>query len=203
MPSIAITGSIGSGKSSVLSALGIILQNRLAAPVYSADLENRRLLDQDPEVRSLICSHFSSSYYQENGNANRKLLFELISRDPVARKTLESILHPRLQSIWKPLAERFRNNREYYFFAEIPLLFEKELEVFFDKTIVVGCSNEVRRERLCRLRSLTATEASAWLTMQAPQEIKIAQADHLIWNDGSEFQLHQQIHLLASSFLSS
>lgn len=203
MPSLAITGTIGSGKSTLLHGLGSRLGNQLGAPPYSADLQNRRLLDLDPEVKALICSEFGASFYQEDGTANRKLLFDLISRDSSARATLESILHPRLRAVWKTLAERFRESREYYFLAEIPLLFEKDLEVFFDKTIVVGCSDGIRRERLQRLRSLTTAEASAWLTMQVPQETKIARADHLLWNDGSEYQLHHQIDLLASFLLQS
>ncbi len=199
MPSLAITGTIGSGKSYLLHTLGALL----GAKVFSADEENRRLLDHDDEVKSLIHAHFGQNSYLKDGTANRKALFELISHDTGARKLLESILHPRLQALWKPQAETFRHTSTSYFLAEIPLLYEKGLEVFFDKTIVIGCSDSVRRARLQGLRSLTTADSAAWLKMQIPQDIKVARADYLLWNDGTESQLLRQTHLLASHFLNA
>lgn len=199
MPALAITGTIGSGKSLVLRTLGDLLK----AKIFSADEENRRLLDNDPEVKHLILSSLGKGCYKEDGSANRKVLFDLVSHDPMARNTLESILHPRLQALWKPLAETFCEKPDCYFLAEIPLLYEKKLEAFFDKTIVVGCSDSVRQERLQRLRSLTTTELAAWMKMQAPQDTKVTKAHYFLWNDGSEAQLLKQTHILASHLLAS
>jgi dephospho-CoA kinase len=178
-----------------------VLGASLGAPSFSADEENRRLLDHDPEVRSLISSHLGNACYQPDGRADRKAIFERISNAPGARDTLESILHPRIEALWRPLAERFKTDPKMFFLAEIPLLFEKRLQHCFDKTIVVGCSETVRRERLQRFRSLSAAETSAWLTMQISQDTKIAAADYLLWNDGNESQLRQQIQHFASRLL--
>ena len=197
MPALAITGTIGSGKSLVLASL----KNLLRAEIYSADEENRRLLDTDPEVKRLILSRLGSSCYREDGTADRKVLFDIIRSMPEARTALEEILHPRLAERWKPQAKHFSQSTKEFFIAEIPLLFEKHLEVFFDKTVVVGCSDSVRRERLLQTRSLTVKETAAWSDMQEPQKSKIARADHLIWNDGSKAMLHGQTHLLATLFL--
>lgn len=196
MPALALTGSIGSGKSLVLRELGRLLQ----AVTFSADEENRRLLDEDEEVKKLIETQLGKTFYRQTGHADRKALFNLISKDISARKKLESILHPRLQALWKPNAEKFSRDAQNYFIAEIPLLYENQLEVFFDKAIVVGCSDQVRRERLQQARSLSATEAADWLKIQALQDSKVTKADHLLWNDGSLEMIHQQIALLASQF---
>jgi dephospho-CoA kinase len=197
MPSLAITGTIGSGKSLVLRMLGELL----GAETFSADEANKRLLHEDTEVKELLLSNFGSGCYLEDGSVDRKFLFNLITKNTKVRGILESILHPRLQILWRPRAERFRTSADSYFLAEIPLLYEKGLELYFDKTIVVGCSDSIRQERLQRLRSLTAAEASAWLSMQASQEMKVSKSHYLLWNDGSEAQLLQQTHLLASHFL--
>lgn len=197
MPSLAITGTIGSGKSLVLRTLGELL----GAETFSADEENKRLLHEDLEVKELLLANFGSGCYPEGGSADRKFLFNLIRQNTKARGILESILHPRLQALWRPMAEKFRTSASSYFLAEIPLLYEKGLELYFDKTIVVGCSDSIRQERLQRLRSLTAAESSAWLSMQASQEMKVSKSHYLLWNDGSEAQLLQQTHLLASHFL--
>lgn len=194
MPALAITGSIGSGKSLVLRALGHLLH----AVTFSADEENRRILDEDLTVKHLIQNQFGESIYLQDGKADRKALFSLISQDSSARTILESILHPRLQALWKPLVEKFSHDPKSFFIAEIPLLYEKHLEVFFDKTIVVGCSDRIRSERLQQLRSISTTETAAWLNIQSSQDLKAIKADYLLWNDGSLDTTHQQINLLAS-----
>ena len=197
MPTIAITGTIGSGKSQVLQSLKI----HLKAETYSADDENSFLLDSDIEVKDLIIAHLGSSCYRKDGSADRRKISEIIRADIEARTTLEEILHPRLAAIWKPKSEHFRKSEKEFFIAEIPLLFEKHLEVFFDKTIVVGCSDSVRRARLLHTRSLPMTETAAWSNMQESQKSKIAKANHLLWNDGSLAMLHGQTQFLASHFL--
>lgn len=197
MPALAITGIIGTGKSAVLARLG----PRLGATVFSADAENRKLLDEDPSVKDLILSRFGPSSYLPDGGADRQWLFELINSDPGARTDLEQILHPRLEALWKPLAEAFRRSPEAFFVAEIPLLHEKGLTGFFDTTIVVGCSESVRSQRLQEQRSISREQAARWTALQYPQDLKIAAADHLLWNDGPLASLHLQIDFLATHLL--
>ncbi len=197
MPSLAITGIIGSGKSTVLKSLATLL----GAETFSADEENRRLLDEDVDVRQLLISLFGGSCYQPDGRADSEKLSEIIRHDQRARRKLEEILHPRLQECWKPRASQFRKSSKAFFIAEIPLLYENRLESFFDKTLVVGCSDFLRRERLFQFRSLTCAEAQSWENMQDSQESKIARTDYLLWNDGGNTALQQQLYLLASHLL--
>ena len=196
MPAIAITGTIGSGKSTALS----LLVQLLPSTVYDADLENRKLLDADTEVRALIRSAFGDSYFDAEGNPDRKRLFQLITSDESAKALLEGILHPRLEKIWKPLAQKAKGTKNDFFIAEIPLLYEKGLEQFFDRTILVACSESVRKKRLNLNRQLSHQETSAWLKNQTPQDKKIILADHLLWNDAStsalELQIRQVLPLL-------
>ncbi len=197
MPALAITGSIGSGKSLLLHSL----KSLLGAEIYSADEENRKLLDTDHEVKRLILSLFGSSCYRKDGTADRKVLFDIIRSEPEARSALQEILHPRLAAHWKPKAALFRKRSSAFFLAEIPLLFEHQLEVFFDKSIVVGCSDSTRTERLSMARSLNEMEIAAWAGMQESQNTKISKADFILWNDGLPASLHRQTHLLASRLL--
>ena len=197
MPALAITGTIGSGKSLALQSLKTVL----GAESYSADEENGRLLDHDAEVRNLITSSLGASCYLGNGEVDRQRISQIIRGDEAARTALENILHPRLAAIWKPKAERYRKCTGKFYIAEIPLLFEKHLEVFFDKIIVVGCSGSVRRERLLETRSLSPREIGEWSEIQESQESKIAKTDHLLWNDGSVIMLQRQTEFLASHFL--
>lgn len=193
MPSIAITGSIGSGKSLALKLLAQFLPSN----IYNADLENRKLLDHNEEVRDLIKKSFGDACFDNVGCPDRKYLFELITSDQSAKTLLEGILHPRLEKVWKPLSLAFKETENEFFIAEIPLLYEKGLEDFFDRVILVGCSDSVRKERLNLKRLLSHSETSAWLKNQTAQEQKILLADHLLWNDSSTSTLELQIrHLL-------
>jgi dephospho-CoA kinase len=194
MPSLALTGNIGSGKTAALDLLVSLIQDSgITALRFSADEENRTLLERDPEVRQLIRSSLGGDCYTPEGLPNRDTISLRISSDPQARITLEGILHPRLEKIWKPLAAAHRLPIQTFFVAEIPLLYEKGLSSFFDKVLVVGCSDSIRKERLLKSRSVSAAKANEWLALQQPQNDKISQADHLLWNDGTVDTLSRQI----------
>ena len=194
MPSLALTGNIGSGKTAALDLLVSLIQDSgITALRFSADEENRTLLERDPEVRQLIRSSLGGDCYTPEGLPNRETISLRISSDPQARKTLEGILHPRLEKIWKLLAAAHRLPIQTFFVAEIPLLYEKGLSSFFDKVLVVGCSDSIRKERLLKSRSVSAAKANEWLALQQPQNDKISQADHLLWNDGTVDTLSRQI----------
>ncbi len=199
MPSLAITGLIGSGKSEVL--LG--LTQALDGTSFSADAENSRLLDGDASVREEIVRCLGGSCYDEAGRADRKFLRELIGRDQSARTTLEGILHPRIEEVWKPLALSCHKPEKVWFLAEIPLLYEKDLAHYFDAVIVVACDDAIRHHRLVTRRSLTSSQATHWLALQQSQESKISRADHLIWNDGPPLSLTAQISRLAATLQGS
>ena len=194
MPSLAITGNLGSGKSALLSDLsGHLRQQGFQVASYSADDENRRLLEKDEEVRNQIASSLGKECLDSRGLPDRIKLAAFVSTNQGARKVLEGIMHPRLESLWRPLAKRHGGKKSSFFVAEIPLLYEKELSGYFDSVVVIGCSDVIRRSRLKTNRSISNDQADRWLFIQQTQEQKIALADHLIWNDGSPESLTRQL----------
>jgi dephospho-CoA kinase len=204
MPSLAITGNLGSGKSTALDLISSVLIGA-GHPVtrFSADEKNRRLLDENHEIQALIRNTFGDACFTAGGMINRAFLFERITTDPKSKTTLEEILHPILEALWRPIAEEFRSQDDRFFLAEIPLLFEKGLDRFFSRTVVVACSETIRRERLQQGRSLPPEKVTAWLALQQGQEHKISKATHLLWNDGTPDCLKRQISLLFSNVFSS
>jgi dephospho-CoA kinase len=197
MPSLAITGTLGSGKSVLLHA--VIKQLALQGfhvTSYSADEENRRLLQEDKEVSNEIGYAFGKEYLDPQGLPDRVKLATLISMDLGARKILEGIMHPRLESLWRPLAEQHNREKSSFFVAEIPLLYEKGLSVYFNTVLVVGCSDGIRKSRLKDNRSISNSQAEQWLSIQQSQDQKITLADHLFWNDGSPESMNRQVSQL-------
>jgi len=202
MPSLAITGTIGSGKTVALDFVVSLLKEAGFSSIrFSADEENRRLLTTDAETKQLVINLLGTESFRADGEPDREMIFRSISANSETRTNLEKILHPRLERIWKPLAESHRSSAKAFFVAEIPLLYEKSLEGFFDKVLVVGCSDPQRKERLLTNRSVKSEKANEWLSLQQSQEEKLSKADHLLWNDGTLDSLKQQIQTLLQSYL--
>ena len=78
--------------------------------------------------------------------------------------------------------------------AEVPLLFETGWEKYFDRTVVVTCSEEIAIQRMMEERNYTLEEAKARLSMQIPAEKQIAMADKVIYNEGDLKELDSQIN---------
>lgn len=197
MPSLAITGTIGSGKSLLLHAvIEQLTRKGIRVTSYSADEENRRLLQEDKEVCTKIGCAFGKAYLDPQGLPDRVKLATLISKDLDARKILEGIMHPRLESVWRPLAEQHHGEKSSFFVAEIPLLYEKRTSAYFNTVLVVGCSDGIRKSRLNNKRSISNSQAEQWLSIQQSQDQKIPLADHLFWNDGSPESMNRQVSQL-------
>ena len=202
MPSLALTGTIGSGKTSALELIVSGLQaSGIPAIHFSADEENRRLLAMDSDVKDRITSLLGPAAYTPDGKPDRETIFKAIVTKPKTKEKLEEILHPRLEQIWKPLAQQHHSPSDAFFVAEIPLLYEKELDRFFDKVLVVACSHSKRKDRLMKVRSITPEKSEEWTALQLPQDEKISQANHLFWNDGSSDALKHQVQTFLQTFI--
>jgi dephospho-CoA kinase len=202
MPSLALTGTIGSGKTSALELIVSGLQAS-GIPVihFSADEENRRLLAMDPDVKDRIISLLGPTAFTPDGQPDREIISRAIVTEPKTKEKLEEILHPRLEQIWKPLAQQHHFPSDAFFVAEIPLLYEKGLDRFFDKVLVVACSHSKRKDRLMKVRSITPEKSEEWTALQLPQDEKISQANHLFWNDGSSDALKHQVQTFLQTFI--
>lgn len=204
MPSIAITGTYGSGKSLAASLLMRKLESMdLKVTSYSADTHNRLLLEQDPQARLKITERFGKDVLGPSGIPDRLKLGEMIRQDDAARKDLEEIMHPLLRDKWLTECMSMRGGSGRFFLAEIPLLFERNLATHFDTSITVGCSEDNRRRRISASRGIDANTIHAWISIQLPEAEKILLADHLLWNDGPTETLSRQIDLLAETLIAA
>ncbi len=197
MPTIGITGGIGSGKS--------FFTRRLAAhlggtPTIDADLVSRGLLVSDPDARAAVRERFGPGMFTEAGAVNREALREIIFADPAARRDLEGILHPRVRRRWLEwVQDGLRERPGRALLVEIPLLYETGAESHFDRVIVVACRPETQERRLRETRGLPIEVARRIITSQFPAAEKIRRADHVAWNDADDpAPLERQAELLAA-----
>jgi len=196
MPGIGITGGIATGKSTVARRLLETVGNAVAADLFDADFEARRLTDTDFVVQEKIKSAFGAQVFDSEGNLARDRLRELVFHDASARKTLESILHPRIREAWTS-----RTRGERLLLADIPLLYETGAEPYFDRIIVTACSRASQTQRLVQGRQLSEAIALQMIQAQMPIEEKIKRADYLVWTDCPTEITEKQVHRIGSEII--
>ena len=198
MATLAITGGIGSGKSTFTQAFAAAL----GVEAFDADVCARRLLAEDLSVAAEVRAAFGAGVFDAQGRPARAALREIVfAEDPTPRRALEAILHPRVRDAWRNwLDTRLQKSPDAAWLVEIPLLYETGAETFFDGVIVVGCSLATQLSRLTDQRRLPETTARRIIASQWELSEKIRRCDHLVWNDGAESGLRAQAERCARYF---
>jgi dephospho-CoA kinase len=171
MIKVALTGSIGMGKSTVARMF-----ERAGVPVFDADAEVRRLQSEGGALVDAIGQRFPGSV--TDGILDRARLAKIVLEDPAKLQALEALVHPRVQAARERFIDQHRDAPIALF--EIPLLFETGGEAGFDKVIVVSVPAEVQRERVLARAGMTEEKLSAILKRQVADEEKRARADFVV-----------------------
>jgi dephospho-CoA kinase len=184
---VALTGNVGSGKSTVAQRWA-----ELGVPVVSADELSRQAVAPGSEGLRAVVDAFGEHVLAADGSLDRTRMREIVFGDEGARERLEGIVHP---VVWR-LRERWLREREAegaeLVVSEIPLLFETGREREFDAVVFVDASEEVRLRRLVQGRELAPDEARRMIAAQAPPGPKRDRAHHVISNDGTLEDLHRE-----------
>lgn len=189
---IALTGGIGCGKSTALTAF-----RNHHFTTLSADALGHEILSGSAAV-DFVVKHFGEDCAPA-GVIDRARLAEIVFSDARAREDLEAFMHPRIENAWKERAQAAEARGENCV-VEIPLLFEKQLECAFDCTLCLACSEAVQLERLEK-RGLPREQALSRMAAQLPLDEKIRRADYCLFNDGSPEFLEAQIQFFITEFL--
>lgn len=152
---IAITGGIGSGKSSVLQILG-----EMGYPIFSCDAIYREIIDTPAYIQK-IKEFFPNSIVE--GKIDRKRLAGEIFGNKEKLALLNSIAHP---LIMEQLLKRMDECASETVFAEVPLLFEGNYENLFDTTIVVIRNKEQRVQSVIDRDQVSLEEVKARISSQ-------------------------------------
>lgn len=169
---IGLTGSLGSGKSTVLKIF-----EQLGARTISADAVVHDLLE-DEEIKKELKAMFGQEIFDNDGQIDRKKLAQLVFSDQEARKRLEELLHP---LVYERVNDFYQEQPQGITVAEIPLLFETGSQSRFHKVITVYTTPEISVKRL-KARGMTPDEIEARLKSQLPIETKLEKADFIIDN---------------------
>jgi len=179
---IGITGSIGSGKSSVsniLIELGFIVLN--------ADSISKELLQTNQKLKEKIIKQFGANAY-EGGTLNKKYLAEKVFSNEGEVRKINAIVHPEVKKRITSLADDYLQNMDMVF-AEAALIYEADMENIFDYIILVTASEEKRMQRKIKFENYSEDEFAKRNQNQIPDDEKKKRADFIIENNGSPEEL--------------
>ncbi|MCE5236312.1 MAG: dephospho-CoA kinase [Clostridiaceae bacterium] len=189
---IGLTGSIGSGKSTVAKRL-----KERGAHVLDADAFSRAETDLGAEGLREIVSAFGESVLLENGELDRRKLAEAIFSSEEKRLKLNAILHPRILSAMRARAESIlRSDPKAVVVYDVPLLIETGEHSRVDRVWLVTADDETRVARIVARDHCTADEAKARIAAQMPQAEKLAYADEVIENGNDLSALYARVDAL-------
>lgn len=191
MKTVALTGNVASGKSTVARVWA-----DAGVPVVSADELARTAVAPGSPGFAAVVDTFGDEVVAADGTLDRGALRARIVAEPAERRLLEQIVHPIVRQLRDAAFRRHAAAGAPLVVAEIPLLFETGTEGEFDVVVVVDAPASERERRLVEDRGMEADEARALMETQgAPAEKRVA-ADHVIDNRGSVTELESRARQL-------
>lgn len=188
---IALTGGIGSGKSTVARRW-----MELGATEIDADLLAREVVNPGSIGLQKVVEAFGSSVLAADGSLNRSALAQLVFTSDSNRKKLEAILHPLIQDL---ALERVADLSGVVVYT-IPLFVESNSKLKFDKVVAISCDEAVRVQRLVQKRGMTESEARSRVAAQATDQQREAVADLVIDSNCSLEELLQRADAALKNF---
>ena len=181
---VALTGGIGSGKSTV----GQIFED-LGAIVTDSDQLARDVVERGTNGFDQIITAFGDEVLK-NGDLNRAALGELVFKDPAKRKQLEQITHPLIRKAFSKIVESSKGDSIVV--NQIPLLVESNHDYKFDHVITISASEDVRIERLLK-RGMNLNQIKQRLQAQSTDAQREQISDSIIRNDKSQTELLPEV----------
>lgn len=188
-PTVGLTGGIACGKSTVAR----MFREDHAIPVVDADLLAREVVAPGSDGLKAVIDAFGSEFLDATGGLDRAKMGALVFDDPEKRKLLNSIVHPRIAAAGMQAMQALQSDPAPCLIYEAALLVENELQKMFGALVVVSLQPEVQLQRLMARDSSTAAEARSRIDSQLPLAEKVAVADWVIDNGGTEADTRRRV----------
>jgi dephospho-CoA kinase len=170
---LGVTGGIGSGKTSVCRVF-----NSLGIPVFSADQEAKRIMENDKSIISSLNAIAGKNLYL-NGTLDRAELAALIFNDNTLLEKVNSLIHPVVLDHFKSWE---KEQTSPYVIMEAAILFESGASKLVDRIAVVVAPVEERVDRVIQRNSLTREQVLQRMHNQIDDERRIKLSDYVIYN---------------------
>jgi len=186
---VALTGGIGTGKSTACNIL-----NELGAFIFDADKEAKNILKNNETVQSELIAEFGTDIMSGDEKIDNNKLARIAFQDQDHQLRLNSIIHPyvfqEIDEIFDDVLEKGKND---IFVIDAALIYESGADTHMDYVIVITALLKIRMERALQREMLSRDEILKRIDLQWPEEEKIALADFVIHNDSTEKELLNSI----------
>lgn len=183
---IAITGGIGTGKSSVSTILRLY-----GYTIVDADKVAHQVLNNNT---SSVVELFSESILGEDNQIDRKKLGKIVFGDYRQKKKLEDLLHPKIRNEILSMANQLESYSQYYF-LDIPLFFEVGGKKTYDvaEVLLIYAPNELQLKRIIARDGISQEDAIKRIEAQMDIEEKKLQSENIIKNTKGLKELQEEI----------
>ena len=189
---IAITGTIGSGKSSVAKFF-----SDKSYPVYDSDKMVHKYYNQGEAVYLYLVDKYGEDILDETKELDRKKLASIVFSDEKELSDLEDLVYPLVFEEFKIIKAQIKDE---IVFIEVPLLFEAEMEDLFDLVISVDALSSIRHERLLN-KGFTKADIKGREARQLSSLEKKQKADIVIYNNRDLEHLNKVLENLLKELL--
>jgi len=181
MLTVGLTGGVASGKTTVSQIL-----KEEGAYLIDADQIARELVEPRRPAWREITRAFGKEILQNNGTLHRKRLGAIAFSDPLKRRLLNQILHPRIRREMLRQARQIgRKDPQAIVIFDVPLLVETGFHQEMDRVVVVTSTKRQQMERLKKRAGMREEETRRIIASQMGIEKKVKVADFVIRNEGS------------------
>lgn len=187
MTKIGITGGIGSGKTTVCRIFEV-----LGIPVYYADIEAKRLMQEDPGLMAAIRDHFGKEVYDSRGRLDRALLAGMVFGRKEKLEELNALVHP---ATIRDANEWVGRQTAPYVIKEAALMFESEAFHHVDQVIGVYAPEALRIQRTMHRDGISRGQVLERMRHQLDEEVKMRLCDYVIYNDEQQAVIPQVLQL--------
>ena len=186
---VGLSGGIACGKSSALKIF-----RELGCDGISTDRITSGILENNDSVKRSIGDKWGRDVFINN-QIDKPKIAEIIFNSVPERIWLEELLHPLVRKVW---TSSVKASNKTTVVVEIPLLFEKSLQNFFEITVCLISEKNIQLQRL-HDRGLTNVQSNARIESQMCLTEKMHLADIVMLVDNSLSFLKQQIDYFLAS----
>lgn len=186
---LGVTGGVASGKTTVARMI-----EDLGAPTIDFDHLSRVVVEPHKPAWKEIQAYFGKQVLRADNTLDRGKLAQIVFRDPAKRKKLESFLHPRIFNEFTRRAKAFKAKDPHAIIqVVVPLLFEAQMQDFFDKILLVYIPPAMQTDRLIKRDRISMEMAENIINAQWPMEEKKGYADFIVDNSGTLGETKRQV----------
>jgi len=173
MIKVAITGGIGTGKTTISNMF-----SDKGVPVFNSDEIAKEIMNTNSLLKNEIVTAFGDKIYDKN-RLNKEYLSDAIFNNETLLKKINAIVHPYVADEFNSWIEEQDSK---YIIYESAIIFENQAEDFFDKIICVTASEEDVISRVMKRNNFSVDKIKSIINKQLSNDAKIQKSDYVIEN---------------------